>query len=80
MYQNRDARLPKDPLPKERFEKRNRRRTCPRIYHQKLTKADGSPGWQGTKQLPLSAEYTVWFCRAVFRVWQKQFAADQQIN
>ena len=52
-----------------RFEKRNRRRANPRVYHSVVQKRDGSKGWQGGPHLASSAEYTSSFCLAVYQCW-----------
>ena len=52
-----------------RFEKRNRRRANPRVYHSAVQKRDGSKGWQGGPHLASSAEYTSSFCLAVYQCW-----------
>lgn len=52
-----------------RFEKRNRRRANPRVYHSVVQKRDGSKGWQGGPHLASSAKYTSSFCLAVYQCW-----------
>lgn len=62
---------------KERFQKRNQRRAVPKKYHQKVMKRDGSMGWQGMKDLPSTATYPTWFCKAIFKVWLEHWVAAQ---
>eukprot|EP00435_Cladocopium_sp_Y103_P002378 s4175_g1.t1 len=52
-----------------RFEKRQQRRARPRVYHVKVHRPDGSIGWQGGPDLPLTAKFTRTFCRAVRDCW-----------
>ena len=63
--------------PEERFRRRNARRKHPKSYHKKCVKADGSSGWQGSRDLPASAAYTVYFCRHVFKIWLENFQSQQ---
>ena len=41
------------------------------VYHVKVTRPDGSIGWQGGPDLALSAEFTEEFCDAVRDCWLK---------
>ena len=54
-----------------RFEKRNRKRANPRVYHSVVEKRDGSKGWQGGPHLASTAKYTYSFCLAVYQCWLK---------
>lgn len=56
--------------------KRNKTRETPREYYKKITRPDGTTGWQGCKDLALSAEYTPAFCRALLRCWVQASGID----
>ncbi|CAL1142652.1 unnamed protein product [Cladocopium goreaui] len=56
----------------DRFDRRQRRRSKPRVYHVKVHRPDGSIGWQGGPDLPLTATFTRTFCRAVRGCWENR--------
>lgn len=58
---------------KARLKKRNKKRSEPLHYHKKISRPDGTQGWQGSKALPLSAAYTKKFCEALLEAWTKQW-------
>ena len=53
----------------DRLKARNARRKNKREYYQEIVRPDGTRGWQGMKDLPLSAHYTAYFCRALCNMW-----------
>lgn len=56
----------------ERLKRRNSKRATARVYHSRISRPDGSTGWQGQKDLHLSARYTREFGAALFKAWSSQ--------